>query len=102
MDSLEDGWVDAVEGTELTKQVVGQLQGQHAIHGLIGRVFERIGGEDRMVTWADENPGRFFSMMVATTPNLTPVSTIQGDVNLVVHQALAPTDLDGEYEVKKD
>ena len=80
--------------SNLTKRVVDELGGQHAVHAMLGRVFERMGGEDFLLEWALENPGKFITLLTRCTPNMTPVNAISGDVNLVVHQALAPTDLD--------
>ena len=85
-----------------TKAVVEQLQGQHAIHGIFGRVFERWGGEDRLLDWADENPGRFITLMVGMTPSMTPMNSVSGDVHLHVHQSLVPSALDGEKAVVSD
>lgn len=82
--------------SDSTKLVKQQLEGQHAVHGMWGRVFERWGGEDRVLDWADENPGRFLTLMVKMVPSMTPINHIQGDVNLVVHNTLGPTALDGE------
>ena len=81
---------------DLTKAVVEQLESQHAIHGMWGRVFERWGGEDRLLDWADENPGKFLTLMTKMVPNMTPINSIQGDVNIVVNPALVPTDLDAQ------
>ena len=77
-----------------SSDVVKQLESQHAVHGVWGRVFEKWGGEEQLLEWAIENPGKFLTLMTKMTPSMTPVNTIQGDVNLIVHQALVPTDLD--------
>lgn len=70
------------------------LEGQHAIHGVFGRVFDRLGGEEFLYDWAEENPGRFITLIVGMTPNLTPMNSVQGDVHLHVHASLQPTELD--------
>ena len=79
-----------------TKAVATQLAQQHAIHGLFGEVFEDMGGKEFLRDWAEENPGRFITLLTKMTPNMTPINTIQGDVNLVVHNTLGPTALDGD------
>ena len=82
----------------LSREVTHALENQHAIHGLFGRVFERMGGEEFLFQWAQENPSRFLTLLTKMTPTLTPMSGIQGDVNVHVHQSLIPTQLDGEWE----
>ncbi len=79
--------VDAHDVTEV-------LSSQHALHGMFGRVFERLGGEDFLYEWAEDNPGRFLSMMTRMTPGLAPTQGLGGDVQLHVHATLAPTQLD--------
>jgi len=76
------------------------LEQQHPLHGMLGRVYERVGGEDRVVEWADENFGGFLKLMMASTPSLQPMNHVQGDVHLHVHHALAPTELDQGYVIE--
>ena len=76
------------------EQVKQALSAQHAIHGMMGRVFERLGGEDFMYEWALDNPGRFLGMLVKATPGLAPTQGMQGDINLTVNQNLISTSLD--------
>ena len=78
------------------EQIKQALSAQHAIHGMMGRVFERLGGEDFMFEWAQDNPGRFLGMLVKATPGLAPTQGLQGDVHLHVHNTLGPSELDGE------
>lgn len=70
------------------------LSQQHAIHGMVGRVFARHGGEEWMLAWAAKNQTKFITLMCAMTPSMQPMAGIQGDVNVVVNHALQPTDLD--------
>lgn len=76
-----------------------QLETQHPIHGMLGRVYERLGGEDFVAQWAEENPGPFIRLFVGTTPAMQPLNTVQGDVHLHVHPALAPTQLDQSNDI---
>jgi hypothetical protein len=83
--------------------VCQQLEAQHPLHGVLGRVWDRKGGEDFVADWADENPGAFIKMVMACTPSMQPMTTVQGDVVLHVHPSLAPTALDvQEREVNPD
>ncbi len=70
------------------------LSAQHAIHGMFGSVFERLGGEEFLLEWAQDNPGRFLGMLTRMTPGLAPTTGLQGDIELHVHATLAPTELD--------
>jgi hypothetical protein len=76
------------------EQVRELLANQHVLHGMFGRVFERLGGEDFLMEWAEDNPGRFLSMLVKMTPTVQPTTGHVGDVHLHVHHSLAPTELD--------
>ena len=70
------------------------LEGQHAIHGMMARVFDRLGGEDFVYEWAQDNPGRFIGMFVKATPTLAPLQGMQGDIQLTVNNHLVSTSLD--------
>jgi hypothetical protein len=70
------------------------LSAQHIFHGMLGRVYERMGGEDFLFEWAQDNPGRFLTMLASSTPSVAPTQGITGDVTLHVHATLAPTELD--------
>ncbi len=95
MDFDNDGLpIVATEESTSVAQIKAALAGQHAIHGMLGRVFERLGGEDFMFEWAQNNPGRFLNMMVKATPSIAPTEGLVGDVHLHVHQSLVPTKLD--------
>ena len=86
-------------GTKSDLAIRQQLETQHPIHGMLGRVYERVGGEDMVVEWAEENPGAFIRLFIGTTPSMQPMNHVQGDVHLHVHHALAPTELDGSNDV---
>jgi len=70
------------------------LEGQHAIHGIFGSVFERLGGEEFLFEWAEEYPGRFITLLTKMTPGLTPTPGFQGDLHLHIHESLTSTELD--------
>lgn len=90
-------------GVVMAKSLVcEQLEKQHPFHAAMGRTYDRLGGDDLLYGWAEENPGGFLKMIMATTPSMQPVTSIQGDVILHVHPSLAPTALDGEKEVNPD
>jgi hypothetical protein len=77
-----------------SERLASALGAQHAMHGLFGNVFMRLGGEDFVYEWARDNPGRFITLLTKMTPGLMPTSGVQGDVHLHVHQTLVPTELD--------
>ena len=89
------GQVLVTEEDNRVQAVRTALEGQHAIHGMFGSVFERLGGEEFLYEWALDNPGRFLGMLTRMTPGLAPTTGMQGDVHLHVHQSLGPTALDG-------
>ena len=70
------------------------LEAQHAMHGIFGEVFQRLGGTDFLFEWAEENQGRFITLMTKMTPGLAPTQGFQGEVHLHVHNSLTPTALD--------
>ena len=77
------------------------LEGQHAIHGIFGRTLEQLErkaidetGNGFVYNWAEENPGRFITLLVKMTPNLAPLQGMQGDINLTVNNNLITTALD--------
>lgn len=86
----EDGTVldDRVE------KIKTALEAQHAIHGIFGSVFQRLGGEDFLYEWAEEYPGAFIRLLTKMTPGLTPTPGFSGDLNLTIHATLIETDLD--------
>jgi len=82
---------------ESDQRLVDSLAGQHPVHGMLGRVYQRIGGEDFVADWAEMYPGQYMKLLVGTTPGMQPMSPFQGDVHLHVHPALAPSPLDEPY-----
>ena len=86
----------------MASDICKHLEGQNPWFGIIGRTYDNIGGDDSFEIWADSNPGKFYSMMMATAPSVQPVAAIQGNVILQVHPSLAPTSLDGEREINPD
>jgi len=84
-----------VDRSELTCRIVQQLETQHPMHGALGRVYQRVGGEERLVRYADENFGAFLKMMFAATPSVAPTNAIQGDINITINNNLISTALDG-------
>ena len=71
------------------------LDSQHPMHGLLGRVLERAGGEDYILEWAEDHPGQFIKLLVANcVPAVQPQSGVQGDINITINEVLQPTSLD--------
>ncbi len=84
-----------IEQDDMTLRVKEVLHSQHAIMGIFGNVFERLGGEEFLYTWAFDNPTKFITLMTKMVPTLQPTTGLQGDVNLIVHPTLVPSELDG-------
>jgi hypothetical protein len=70
------------------------LAAQHPLHGILGNVFERLGGEQFVYEWAEDNPGRFISLIFGAAPKAPQVQGMTGDVTIVINNALQPTELD--------
>lgn len=84
----------AAIGNDRVDRVRQALEGQHAIHGIVGAVFERCGGEDFMYEWAVDHPGQFIKLLCSMTPGMAPTQGLQGDVVLHIHQSLGTSELD--------
>ena len=70
-----------------------RLATQHPLHGMMGEVFEELGGQEFLLTWAEENQTEFIRMMIKLAPPAIPKGQT-GGVTLHVHTALGPTALD--------
>jgi hypothetical protein len=69
------------------------LGAQHPLHGAFANVYERMGGEDQLLTWAEENQGEFYKMLVKLAP--PPVQKgASGHLSVVINTALQPSALD--------
>lgn len=82
---------DEAENTEL---IVKTLNAQHPIHGAFAHVFERLGGEEFLLTWAEDNPDKFLSMLTRMTPALAPGTGDVAERTVTVHAALEESSLD--------
>ena len=54
--------------------VKSQLSSQNALHSMFANVLDRMGGEDFLNEWAEDNPTRFLNLMVKMTPGLMPLA----------------------------
>jgi hypothetical protein len=86
MDSIE-----APPSNEVALQE--RLAQQHPLHGMMGEVFEELGGQEFLLTWAEENQTEFIKMMFKLAPPAIPKG-VQGGIHLHVHSDLQPTELD--------
>ena len=77
-----------------TQRLVDVLRSQHALMGIYGNVFERLGGEQFLYEWASDNPSKFLSMIVKMVPNIAPTQGIVGDINIRISSDLPRTALD--------
>jgi hypothetical protein len=75
------------------KSLIATMQETHPIYGVFARVFEELGGQDRLLDWADDNFTdfiRIFSKMVPSGPANSGVSQI----NIQINNELGPSPLD--------
>ena len=70
------------------------LSAQHPLHGIMGEVFEEMGGKAFIREWAEDHPGQFIGYLFKATPNIGPTQAIQGDVTITINNNLILTDLD--------
>lgn len=77
----------------LPKTIKDQLANQHSLHGLMGEVFEDLGGKEFLMTWAEENPDKFINHLMKLAPPAIPKGQ-QGSIHLHVHNDLVPGALD--------
>lgn len=80
--------------TDQTQKLVDVLHGQHALMGLYGNVFARLGGEQFLFEWAQDNPSKFLMMLAKMVPNIAPTQGIQGALKIVVSNDLPRSPLD--------
>lgn len=85
---------ELVSSDDMTRKVREVLHSQHAIMGIFGNVFERLGGEEFLYEWAMDNPTKFITLMTKMVPTLQPTQGLQGDVNILVHPTLTRSALD--------
>ncbi len=76
------------------KQTLAEtLANQHSLHGMLGEVFEELGGKDFLLDWAEENPDKFITHLMRLAPPAIPKGQ-QGAIHLHVHSDLQPSALD--------
>jgi len=88
---LSEGVVLADDDTQKLVQV---LRSQHALMGIYGNVFERLGGEQFLFEWAQDNPSKYLTMLVKMVPTLAPTSGLQGEINIRISNDLPRSALD--------
>jgi len=72
-----------------------KMASQHPFHESLANVYEQMGGDDALLEWAEENPGKFFDLMMKASP--PPQANPKGgglSLTLALHPALAPGPLD--------
>ena len=89
MDSADVAIATAVAET-VTRSLAETIR-PTASDGLIARTYERLGGEDHFLSWADKYPTKFYQLMFAQMP---PAKESSPNITLKVHADLKPTELD--------
>ena len=72
-----------------------KMASQHPFHADLATVYERMGGTDALLEWAEDEPGKFFELMMKASP--PPQHNPKGgglSLTLALHPALAPGPLD--------
>jgi hypothetical protein len=77
-----------------TKKLVDVLHSQHALMGIFGNVFERLGGEQFIYEWAEDNPTKYITLLTHMVPNLAPTQGLSGDINIRISSDLPRSALD--------
>ena len=77
-----------------TQKLVDVLRSQHALMGIYGNVFERLGGEQFLFEWAQDNPSKYLAQIVKMVPNIAPTQGITGDINIRISSDLPRSELD--------
>ena len=80
--------------TTVSQQITESLKAHHPLAGLLGEVFEELGGKAFISEWAADNPTKFIGLMFQQLPSAAPIAGFQGEVNITINQNLQPTDLD--------
>ena len=70
----------------------------HPMFGIFAEVLEEVGGKTFIKEYAEDNPGQFIRVLVAMAPSVAPVTGMQGDVNIHIHNQLGRTALDGDFK----
>lgn len=77
-----------------TRKLVDVLHSQHALMGIFGNVFERLGGEQFIYEWAQDNPTKYITLLANMVPNLAPTKGIQGPITIRISSDLPRSALD--------
>ena len=83
---------------EMTRRVKEVLHGQHAIMGIFGNVFERLGGEQFVYEWALDNPTKYITLLTQMVPKLAPSQAMTGELVIRIHPELGHSPLDGPLD----
>ena len=76
------------------QEVIETYTKVHPLFGMMGEVFEEMGGKAFLKEWAEDHPGQFIGYLFKGAPSVAPSQGITGDVNIIINNALRPTDLD--------
>ena len=89
------------EVPELTnsERLVPYLSGHNPVHGILGEVFEEIGGKRFAKEWALENQTQFMRLFVGSAPTAAPTSGKTGELTIRIESSLNRTSLDDDNVV---
>ena len=85
---------EVVLDSENTQKLKEVLNSQHAVMGIFGNVFERLGGEQFIYEWAKDNPTKYITLLTRMVPTLAPTQGLQGDLTIRIASDLPRSALD--------
>ena len=80
--------------TVVEREIIAAFTAGSPMQRLMGAALEGVGGVSFVQEWAEENPGEFMQMLLATNPPSHPGGSSGNTINLNMHPALAPGPLD--------
>ena len=89
-------WSEEVAyGKKLARRTGTKVDRDRMASGIV-ETFDMIGGVPRLAHWANDHPGYFYTKILPKVlPNVQDIKH-GGTVNVVFHQAIPPSPLDGE------
>lgn len=81
---------------ERVKSLRNTFEAQSPLDGIFANVFNDMGGEKRLLKWADEHETLFYKMLITLRPGVASTSGHSGEIKISINNNLQPSPLDGE------
>ena len=99
MGEIFENGAEIPDDDPLLIELEAQMKGTHPLMGMMFDIAqEGCGVRGMLRDFKEDNPNGFLKVMFGFVPTVAPVSGVQGEVHLHVHQSLGPTMLDGTTE----